>query len=72
MKEETEITYNHFRIFLNKWGEFCVLRKLTGNMVTYNSGFYSLEKAKKFVDKINPKEFDKQGLEKIAAKIKLT
>lgn len=71
MKEDSEIIYNHFRIYLNTWGEYCVCRKLTGKMVSYNSGFNSLKTAKKFIDKINPLELDPKEIEGIAKKMKV-
>lgn len=66
MKADTEIIYNHFRIYLNKWGEYCVCRKMTGKMVSWNSGFLSLKTAKAFIDKINPVELPQKEIEDLA------
>ncbi len=70
MKTGEEIIYNHFRIFLNNWGEYCVSRRYGSGMVTWNSGFDSLVKAKKFINKINPHELPEKEIIEIAEKIK--
>lgn len=66
MKTDTQILYNHFIVYLNKWGEYCVCRKMTGRMVAWNSGFLTLQKAKAFIDKINPVELPQKDIEEIA------
>lgn len=69
MKQGETIIYNNFQIYLNPFGEHCVCRKLTGQMVSYNAGFKTLKKAKEFINKINPVELDKDQIIKIARKI---
>lgn len=70
------IPYKGYFIFHNNFDEYCVCPKKEGGMVTYNSGFYSLEKAQAFIDAItdmDPEEFrkmHKEELEKLAAKMK--
>lgn len=68
MKEDIEIIYNNFRIYHNKWGEYCVCRRLTGRMVVWNAGFLSLKTAKAFINAINPFELPKDEIEALAEK----
>ena len=69
MKVDTEIVYNNFRIYLNQWGEYCVCRKMTGQMVSWNAGFLSLKTAKAFINKINPVELPQKRIEEIAERM---
>ena len=70
MQVGEERTYNHFVIYLNQWGEYCVSRKLTPErMVSWNSGFKTLKKAKQFINAINPVELPQEEIERIAEKI---
>jgi len=67
MKENTEIKYKGCIIFLNRWGEYCVCHNdFEGQMLSYNSGFGTLEKAKSFIDKIGSNDFTKEGIERLA------
>ncbi len=70
LAEGKEMLYNHFRIYHNQWGEYCVSRKLSGRMVSYNSGFANLADAKKFINLINPQELELVQIVEIANKIK--
>ncbi len=67
---DKEMHYNNFRIFHNQWGEYCVCRKMTGSMVSWNAGFPTLAKAKEFVNIINPEELDQKSIEEVATKLK--
>lgn len=70
MKVDTEIVYNHFKIYLNRWGEYCVSRKLSDRMVSYNAGFKYLKTAKAFINRINPKELEPKEIENIAKRFR--
>lgn len=72
MKENTKIIYNHFYIYFNRYGEYCVCNKMTGSMVSYNAGFKTLKVAKIFINKINPTQFSNDEIEKIADETKRT
>ena len=72
MKEDTEITYNGYRIYLNKWGEHCVCHMSGDQMVSWNAGFSTLEAAKNLINSMNSKkrELSQEEIERLAAKYK--
>ena len=53
MKKETTILYKGIEIYLNKWGEYCILNPKTGYLFSFNSCTKTLKDAKKSIDGLN-------------------
>lgn len=64
-----DIVYRDFYIHLNQWGEYCVVIPGSGRMVSYNSGFESVRKAKQFINQVDLKAAAKD-IESLAKKMK--